>query len=178
MKQSGATLVELLSALSVMAILLVMGVPSFTALARNSHLTSIANEVFASLYLARSEAIKRNGRAVLCPSRSGNSCAESGGWGQGWIVFADANNNKVVDQGEPIVLTRQSLGQGYNLNGNTNIAKYISYTPSGATKLASGAFQAGTFTLCHEADPGNSRKIIISMTGRPRIEHAELSSCP
>jgi len=35
--------------------------------------------------LARSEAIKRNARAVLCPSADGSSCEASGGWHRvGW----------------------------------------------------------------------------------------------
>ena len=89
----GFTLVELLVSMAVMAILLTLAVPAFSEAMVSSRLTSVANSFLSHLYLARSEAIKRNGRAVLCKSADGLACSGSGGWHQGWILFHDANNN-------------------------------------------------------------------------------------
>ena len=177
MNQSGISLLELLVVVAVAAILSGIGVPSFASLA-NNRLAVAANELLASLYLARGEAIKRNGRAVACASATGSSCADSGGWQQGWIVFHDANDNAAADPGEPIILAHQPLHAGLVLSGNTPVASYVSYAPTGATKLVTGAFQAGTLTLCHESAPEMSRQIIISSTGRPRIQKLALASCP
>jgi type IV fimbrial biogenesis protein FimT len=179
MKQSGATLLELMVVLAVSAILLGIGVPSFIGLANSSRLTSATNELVASLHLARSEAIKRNSRTVMCTSATGTSCVASGGWQQGWLVFNDVNNNAVLDAGEAVILARQAQPAGLLLTGNTHVSKYISYSPSGATRLVSGAFQAGTLTLCNEsAVPGAARQVIVSSTGRPRTNKVMLASCP
>ncbi|RPJ45094.1 MAG: prepilin-type N-terminal cleavage/methylation domain-containing protein [Betaproteobacteria bacterium] len=179
MKQSGSTLLELMVVLSVSAILLGIAIPGFSALTSNSRLVAATNELVSSLHLARSEAIKRNSRVVLCTSATGTSCVASGGWHQGWLVFHDPNNNAVLDSGETVILARQSFPAGLKLNGNQWIAKYISYTPSGATRTISGVLQVGTLTVCNEsAASGTARWIVVSSTGRPRTVKVVLASCP
>ena len=179
MKQSGTTLLELIVTLSIAGILLAIGIPAFTSLINSSRLSSFANELISSLHLTRSEAIKRNSRAVMCPSVTGTSCAVNGGWHLGWLVFHDPNNNAALDAGETVIMARQALPSGFSLTGNKWISKYISYTPSGATRTISGVLQVGKLTLCNESGaPGAARQVIISSTGRPRTEKTTLASCP
>jgi type IV fimbrial biogenesis protein FimT len=178
MKQSGATLLELMIVLAVSAILLTVGIPSFASLLRTSHLTSATNVLISSLHLTRSEAIKRNARAVMCPSVTGNSCVD-GGWNQGWVVFHDANNNTELDTTESVILRQSAMPEGFRLTGNKHVSRYISYSPAGSAKLVSGAFQAGTLTVCRASpEQTEARKIIISSTGRPRTVKVVLASCP
>lgn len=179
MKQSGATLMELMVVLAVSAILLGVGLPSFASLIQTTRLSSVTNEMLSALHLARSEAIKRNSRAVICPSVDGSHCAGSGDWHQGWLVFHDTNNNAAREAGEAVVFVHGTLPQGFSITGDSKLAKYISYSPTGGGKLISGALQFGSLTLC--ADSGGTlaaRKIIISSTGRPRSEKYVLDSCP
>lgn len=179
MKQSGTTLLELLVVLAIAAILLAIGIPSFASLASSSHLTSATNSMVASLHLARSEAIKRNSRTVLCPSANGTACAASGGWHQGWLVFHDGNNNAALDTGEAVILIQRGMPDGFRLTGNSSVEHYISYTPIGAAKKTSGAFQAGTLTVCEALESSvSARQIVISSTGRPRTAKITLASCP
>ena len=179
MKQSGATLLELMVVLAIAAILLLAGVPGFASLAHSSRLSSATNEMVSSLHLARSEAIKRNSRVVVCTSATGNFCAASGGWDQGWMVFHDANNNASVDAGESVILAQPALPQGYRMKGDSKVSRYISYSSSGGTKHVSGAFQAGALTLCNASGSSDAaRKIIISSTGRARIVKVVLATCP
>lgn len=176
MKNSGATLLELLVVLAIAAILLTIGIPSFASLAHSSRLSTATNELLASLHLARSEAIKRRGRAVLCPSATGTSCADGGDWHQGWVVFHDANNNANVDAGEAVILSRQALPTGLRA---TSRRTYISYTPDGGTKWINGALQGGTLTVCNDSDPPvAARQVIISLAGRARTAKTTLASCP
>lgn len=177
MNQSGVTLIELMVVLAVSAILLSIGIPSFASFIGSSRLASATNELVSSLHLARSEAIKRNSRAALCKSASGVACSSSGGWQQGWIVFHDANNNAALDAGEALILTRPALPSGLLLTGNGPVSNYISYAPSGAARLVSGAWQFGTLTLCQQSTgQGGARQIVISSTGRVRT--VRLASCP
>jgi type IV fimbrial biogenesis protein FimT len=179
MKQSGATLMELMVVLAISAILLTIGIPSFASLSKSSRLSSATNELIASLHLARSEAIKRNARTVMCKSEDGVSCIAGGGWQQGWLIFHDANNNAALDAGETVILARQAVPAGIRLTGNTPVSKYISYSPTGGTKTISGAFQAGTLTVCNESATSTpARRVVISSTGRPRVAKVVLASCP
>ena len=69
----GMTLVELLVGLLILSILLAIGVPSFNQFIASNRLTAYTNDMLSTLTLARSEAIKRNGREVLCKSADGES---------------------------------------------------------------------------------------------------------
>ncbi|TSA49992.1 MAG: prepilin-type N-terminal cleavage/methylation domain-containing protein [Nitrosomonadales bacterium] len=174
----GFALTELMVTLSVSAILPAVSVPAFNQVMASSRLTAYANDMFATLVLARSEAVKRNQRVVLCKSADdGQTCAGTGGWEQGWIVFVDLNNDASRAASELIVRKMPALPNGYALNGNTSISSYVSYDPQGMTKLASGAFQAGTFTLCPPAPAasGHGRKIVLSASGRSRI--SKITNC-
>jgi len=174
----GVTLIELLVAMSVLTILLAVGVPSFSQFTANTRLNSYANTMFSHLTLARSEAIKRNARVVICKSPDGSTCTNSGDWSQGWVVFVDLNNNGSISGGEQIITTMPALSTGFSFCGNAPVGNYISYDALGMTKLTGGAFQAGTIKLCSAAPAGNGRSIILSGSGRSRITQITGCSCP
>src|SRR5512140_2555722 len=82
-RADGFTLVETMVVLVVAALLISVGVPSLTAALDAARLTSASNTFLAHLHYARSEAIKRSGRVVMCKSSDGQSCNPAGGWDQG-----------------------------------------------------------------------------------------------
>lgn len=175
----GFTLIELITAMSVIAILATVAIPAYSNMLASQRLASQSNTFLSALHFARSEAIKRNGRVVVCKSSSGEDCDASGGWHQGWIVFDDANNNASLDAGESLLRRGTALAEGFSMTGNGPVEAYVSYTPLGLTKKTSGAFQAGTITLCQvAASVGEARQIVISITGRPRIDKTTATSCP
>ena len=174
----GFTLVELLMVLAVIGILLSFAVPSFNALLGSSKLTAASNALLSSMHLARSEAIKRNGRVMLCKSADGRSCATAGGWEQGWIVFHDANDNGEHDSGELLIQRIQPFADRVRATGNSPVARYVSFVANGGTKLTGGGFQAGTVTVCDQSAPLiGARQIVLSAVGRPRIQKISSASC-
>lgn len=80
----GFTLIELMVTIAVAAVLLAIAVPSFTSVINGNRLTGEANELVASLQLARSEAVRRNMQVIVCSSSNGATCADSPNWTQ-WI---------------------------------------------------------------------------------------------
>lgn len=178
-RAAGATLPELLVTVAIAAALTALAAPALTGMVESQKRLSAVHAFVASLQLARSEAIKRNARAVLCKSADGASCSASGGWEQGWIVFQDRNNNAAFDAGEALVLRRGPLPAGMRLSGNQPVARYVSYSAIGTPKLTSGAFQAGTFTLCAAQGAGGAqaRQIILSRTGNARIYPGAAGAC-
>ena len=176
--QRGFTLVELLVSLAIGSILMSLTVPAMTGMLNTQKAISATNALFAGLNLARSEAIKRNARAVLCKTANGLTCTLSGGWEQGWILFHDLNNNAALDAGEEVLRQQGPASAGIRLAGNLPIANYVSYTPIGTAKLISGAFQAGTFTLCMESSgSADVRQIVLSGTGRARAQKGAARDC-
>jgi type IV fimbrial biogenesis protein FimT len=178
-KERGFTLVEAMVVVCIAAVIASLAAPAFTEMMDAHRRISAVNRLVASLHLARSEAIKRNGRVVLCKSPDLAACAGKGGWDQGWIVFHDLNNNAQLDAGEWLLLQQGPLAPGLHLSGNRPVASYVSYGAVGRARLTSGAFQAGAFTVC----PGNGttaniRKVILSPTGRPRTVAGVAADCP
>jgi type IV fimbrial biogenesis protein FimT len=178
LRNRGFTLLELLVAVTAAMVLLLVAAPTMSAAVTSAKLTSASNSFLSHIYLARSEAIKRNGRVVLCKSSDGASCAASGGWEQGWIVFHDTNNNGVIDGGELVIARQQALPAAFRLTGNQNVARYVSFEPTGSTRLVGGGFQAGTLTLCRQSVASSeARQIILNAVGRPRVHKLEIASC-
>ena len=64
--QKGFSLVELLVVVAILGVLAGLAAPSFTSLIRSNRLTAAANDLLGAVALARSEALKRAQRVVLC----------------------------------------------------------------------------------------------------------------
>lgn len=170
-KSSGFSLFELMISVALVAVVLAWGIPTFQALIRDIRLTTTVNELITAIQLTRSEAIKRSSRVTLCKSVDGSNCATSGGFEQGWIVFTDTNNNALRDDGEDLVRIHEAIPAHYGitLSGNRNVAQYLSFSPIGFSQMISGAFQAGTLTVCSAPE---ARQIVLSSVGRVRTVKA------
>jgi len=176
--QRGLTLIELMVVVALAAVLGSVAVPSMKAMMDSMKLTSASSMFIAGLSLARTEAIKHNTRVVLCKSADGLSCAPTGGWEQGWIVFRDTNNNALRDDTERLVMRELPLANGLRFTGNQNVAQYVSFVPGGTSRLVGGGFQAGTLTVCHFSPQGGAaRQIVLNAVGRPRIHRATVAGC-
>ena len=175
---SGMTLVELLVGLVVMALLLAMEVPSFSAMLQNTQRSTLTNDFLTDLAVIRVEAIRRGQRVVMCKSASGTACVTTGYWDQGWLLFVDSNNNGLRENTETLLRQQAALPAGWRLRGNTHVARYVSYHPMGNSRLASGALQAGTLTICALTPTAvKGSQIVISSVGRPRSQKVTLPSC-
>ncbi|WP_164844498.1 GspH/FimT family pseudopilin [Azoarcus sp. DN11] len=167
MTECGYSLVELMIVVAIVGVVSAVAAPSFARLLAETRVGDASSDLFAAVLQTRSEALKRHRRVVLCVSADGAECASGGGWGQGWIVFEDGNENGQREEGEPLVRAGEVRAGRVGITGDASVGRYVSYVASGRTQqLATGAWQAGTLTLCSE---GIARKIIINRVGRPRI---------
>lgn len=174
----GFSLIEAVVVLVLLATLVATAVTTVGDVVAGLRLANVSNDVLQHLHLARSEAIKRNTRVALCKSADGESCVAGGRWDQGWVLFQDRNNNGSRDPGEDLLQNVPPLPAGYLLTANTPLGRYVSYGPYGDAKMTSGAFQAGTFTVCRaSAEAGEGRQIIINAGGRPRVKKVQVPSC-
>jgi type IV fimbrial biogenesis protein FimT len=158
-------MIELLITVVVMAILMAIAIPSFRNASLGSQLAAAANNLLASVQLARSEAIKRNTAMTLCASGDGASCAGSGGWEQGWII--------IIDPADPasVLQRQQGLPDKYLVSQAGGTAP-ISFQPIGV-----GA-TAASFTVCRDDPDGSQERVVtVSATGSARVTITNTGSC-
>jgi len=184
----GFTLLELMLAITVAAVILGLGAPNMAEFIRNNRMTSAANDVLAALHMARTEAVKRRAWTVMCMSANPNAttptCTAAG---RGWIVFvddadpaaSDANDgNLVVDAGETIMLRHETAPDSITLttapNGNRG---YIAFAASGFSRAVAAGTPLTSIRMCdsrgnsaiYGADNSAARAVTISQTGRPQV---------
>ena len=171
MKCKGLTLLELMASLSIAAILLSLAAPGFAGWIEKSRLRTQAYDLLTDLQKTRAEAVHRLTRVSLWNV--------DGDWSTGWEMFVDANNNGSRESPEVLLFARQQVSSGTRISGNLLVSSYVSYIASGASQTSSGAFQAGTLTLCG-TNIDQAYQIVISRGGRARL-HGIVSSpatCP
>jgi len=164
----GLTLLELLTSLALGGILLMLGVPGYRAWVADLEMRDRIEALVVTMSRARSEALKRQARVALCPSSDGRHCATSGRWEDGWIVFADQNDDGERDDDETIIAVEPSSRPGITIRGNKPVSDYVSYTSYGHTRMANGALQMGTLTVCR---PGSKAvDVVLANGGRVRVD--------
>ena len=173
-REEGFTLIELMITLVIAAILLGIVAPGMATLVERNRLQSTSENLFTSLMLTRSEALKRNREVVMCKSADGTSCATDSGtqWEQGWLVYVDVNGNGDPDTDE-ILRVSGPLANGMTLRMSGDFANEISYNTDGT---ASGA---GTFIMCNPSgDTQSAREVAVAFTGRPKMNKTTTSCTP
>ena len=105
---SGFTLVELLAALGLAAVVVAFAVPSFASMAQRQRVETLKDHVIGAIQLARTEAVRLGETVVLrrvtpCPEATSN-----GDWRCGWRMFADRNDNQVHDEDETVLQNAQT----------------------------------------------------------------------
>lgn len=154
--------------MAILGVLLSLAVPSFVSLIRSNRLTAAANDMLGAVAVARSEALKRGQRVVLCKSTNSSTCDNSASWGDGWIVFVDADNDSVrTAASEPLIRVGQSNESITASVTGTTVADYISFTSRGSARTIAGAVQSGLVTLCISGQRGRQLDLVAS--GRASI---------
>ena len=155
MKQNGFTLIELMTAVAVLALLMTMAVPSYRSFTATQRLRAASFDLRTDLLLARSEALKRN-TTVTIERRA------STGWKSGWTVKVDSSALELRarnDVGTDVDVSVASSSITFNGSGRVS-------SPSGTVQFALTA-STGSTDL--------ARCIVLDASGMPKT-YAEACS--
>jgi type IV fimbrial biogenesis protein FimT len=186
-RSRGFTLMELMIVLTLAAVILALGAPSFGEFRRSNRMAGIANDFLVGLQVARSEAIKRQTSVSLCPSAdpAGNlgepTCTDTSNF-SGWIVFADPNDNCQREDSEEILQVGERIDTATNPSTRTTSAADTTCISFAATGFARPEPGEATATVRHlvfcdgrgnDVAPGtdlsSARGVELTVTGRARI---------
>ncbi len=175
MKQHGFTLIELMVTLSIAAILLTVGIPSFNNTIKNNQLTGTVNQFIADINLARNTAIKYQRTAKICilvpntTTPDQPSCATAGtDWSAGWLVWVDKNKDGSIDNNERIRIMDSFPG---TISFDSTSRFIFDFNARGF--MANGS--TDQIDMCDNRTGETGRRIQVSTTGRVKTTNLSCS---
>lgn len=161
MKPQGFTLIEQLIALSILAIVLALGIPSLSEQIKNSHTKAAMHDLLHAIETTRTLAVSTNKRTVLL--------ATDEDWTKGWKLFIDTDGNSELNEVEAVKLENQGLTE-VKADPNTHVKKHVIFIGTGEVS------QVGTIKICPKA-AGTGYALVISRGGRTRVKALNAETC-
>ena len=160
-KPNGFSLYELLFTLTLIAVIVGLGLPSFAGMAARNRISVEINALFHAIHLARKESVMRRQVVSICPSVDGSTCRSENDWSQGWIMFnnRDYDSPPQRDPSEPL-LRVHLVDDTITITANRR-----TFTLRSTQKRATN----GTFVVCDRAARAAPKALVVSYTGRPRV---------
>lgn len=158
----GITLIELLIALAILAVMVSLAAPSFGSLIEKTNVRNARSELSVALGAARIAAVSRTAHVVVCPSRDQRVCNDGIEWQAGWIVFVDANRDREHQADETVLSVGQARPAGTAIISSAGRPR-AAYRPDGS---ATGSNL--TLTFCERGGRVEASTLVINNAGRVR----------
>lgn len=173
-RNSGFTLIELMVVIAIVAIFVALAFPSFEGTIRSNRVSTSANELMASMALARAEAIRSARGSGLCTSADGATCG--GTWNDGWIVWIDADANGTPGGANDRIVRRIQARNALSLTATSSggSTTLLRFDPRG--RVLDGNTRVITLkpATC-TAGADMQRALALSTTGQTRVTR---ENCP
>jgi type IV fimbrial biogenesis protein FimT len=169
---AGFTLIELMIGLSMVAILATLAAPSFNEVLLRFRADAQARELQSVTLYARTEALKRAKRVVVCrsaaPAAALPVCGGAGSWASGWLMFVDnvgtpGNTVGAMDGADQLLRVGEPYANA-TVVASGDYANWFGFAPSG--RPVSPGFGNGSFQLCQKT---KGRQITVTTTGQVGI---------
>lgn len=180
-RQKASTLLELMFTISIIAIAAAIALPSYQSIISTIRISSYTNLLHGALLLTRIEALKRGRSVTICRSNNANSaspgCAvtltipsHDTGWGEGWLIYVDIDNNKTYSPGDVLI---QAQGKLINRVEDGSITPFpnrnrLSFNSTGQLFGYYMRFTVNRPTW--DKDLSHDRSICIASGGRARVD--------
>jgi type IV fimbrial biogenesis protein FimT len=176
--RAGFTLIETLAVIALLVVTAVLAMPSFAAWRMRDQVDARAKALLATLAYARSEALRRGTRVIVCRVDAARACLAAGqrcagdiaDWACGWAVFAEQG-------GKLSLLRAQAPLAAVSV---TSVQTDLSFTPPAGQLI--GSFRS--FEIAPRTPSGGMqgnpwrRCIRVAAGGRARISEGDCGAAP
>lgn len=158
----GLTLVEVLIAVSVLAIVAMVATPSLSNIVENSQRRAVINDTLAFFAMARQEAVIKGQVITVCPLNTDDRCGRD--WTKPLTLFSDPDNKRVVNQESQVIRVLPPPTTG-KLKVRSFRRSYFQYRPDGMIYS-----DLGNITWCpDDQDARKAVRFLLPKSGMIRI---------
>ncbi|WP_420993330.1 GspH/FimT family pseudopilin [Cupriavidus sp. 30B13] len=169
-RPGGFTLIELMVALSVLAILAAAAIPNFSSFLHRSRITSESSRLVSDIETARSEAARRNATVTICPTMDGASCTDD--WSRRRVIFVDADNDGQIGAGEEVIRNSDApTARTAIVASNIPSGTVVRFRSFGASTPPNAAWQ-----FCEHGSANDGLTVSLTGTGRAGSRQAACSA--
>lgn len=156
----GFTLWELVWTLAIGAVVLGTGVPAFQSFLLDARMTADVNGWVLAVQVARSEAAKRGRPVVVCQTNDGRRC-DALPAATAWMVYVNLDDRYPPQRSEtePLLYVHAVERAGTTVSNRP----YYEFRPGRRSTN-------GTTVFCDRRGAEAARAVIVSYTGRPRVD--------
>jgi type IV fimbrial biogenesis protein FimT len=172
----GFTMIELMIVVVMIAIMVAIAVPSFASFIANYRATTAVNDLLQAVTQARTEALKQGRRVIVLPNNASGTPSTTGSWTNGWVIFADLNNNQTFDASTESVIFRHAVLPTSTTvappSGGTGIfgaANYVLFDGTGYPHTGATGSLGGIQITDSVGSKKSIRTLCLALLGRPRI---------
>jgi len=177
LKHRGFTLLELLIAVSMVAILVGIAAPSMRSFLLQNGVQSDERELLADFSVARGKAVETNSYVSICGKAAGaNTCNASADWSNGWIVFVDngegagaTSANGILEAGEEVVRIKNYQGANAFVvqdDSSSSSVPVLGFDQRGYMNTLIHSERTEIFVCDPEGEARRARAIFVEVTGR------------
>ena len=176
---NGFTVIELMAAIAIAALLVALAIPNFSISIKNSRLTAKANDLVVGLKIARQTAISRSVPTFVCHSNNANTstptCGGTGSeWNTGFIIYSAQTKTLTTAKrsyapATDILIQQIDIADGQNIIvTDTNATNIVSFGSDGYL------FDSPTveMQICDDRKGENGYLIRVSPSGKISRESA------
>ena len=153
MKQRGVTLIQMMFALAMAALLTQLGMPAYARMSDDLHRAAAARDLAQALRSARSHAMLQGQPVLVRPLEND--------WGKGWLVQLEHNQQ---------TLREHRLTRSMRIIENTRGQVKFS-----ALGMPVGQFGA-TLEVCERSPASNKYQVVISSAGRVDLRTVKVAN--
>lgn len=169
-RQTGLSLLEALTTMSMVTIFASTAVPSLQSAMHKSEQSACLGETISMLSLGRQEAVTLQQQVAICGSSDEATC-NTNNWEEGWVLFVDdgtgvggvAGDLELNGDEQRLRVSSSSCGTSSVRSRNFADAGAIAFTPDGL------ATDRGTLVVCGRGGTESASAVILNISGQPRM---------
>ena len=172
---NGFTFIELMIVMTMVAVMAAIALPNLNQFIANNRLKSQMYSMLESINVARSEAVKRKVKTVMCRTTNFTACGGTANtWTTGWIVYAKGETaipyNSATDT---IIGIGNAADDTVNIMSNSDGNEFVVYNADGSLN------EAGTvvYAICDYRGESDGKQISIKLVGRAALTSGPITTC-